>query len=219
MSHFDDPDDLIELFPPVQPGTVPSAFSRGRFWPNLLIRNDGFAAEVVFVLEELYLQFAATLAVIHMALYGIALVEVSNPRRVEVRLLYDSRHLSPANLALDAQGKVYIEQNANKPLSHLHRQPERWRFDWSLSSGEIARFVPVDVYPLAFVDRHTGLLEGGPTLVIAYGNEGLLMYAARQKSLGGLPSVQKFKAITDERVIEVLTFIAREVMKELRRLL
>ncbi len=167
-----------------QGDVIPPPCSIGKYYPDILLRNDGFNAEVAYTFDDFYAHGANILGnLVRMRVDGAVLqllTDEQGEKIINVLLLYDARRQLTSSFSIGASGEFAFHQTpAGKP-SVLHDHPELWSFEGSLPNGKKVKFTPVYDIPLNYTADATESEEAkkrnleAPTMLVAYGRNGVL---------------------------------------------
>lgn len=197
---------------------MPTACSIGQYYPNILLRNDGFNANVAYTAEAFYAHLANILGnLVRMNVDGLVLQvseDEQNRKLVNMMLLYDARRLITTGFTLDQEGITVVRQPGAAP-DLLHQRPDEWSFEADLTVGARISFKPVYDIPLNYtIDAITSPEANGrnlesPAIVAAYGKGGVIRYA--YENYQNPPQNKLQNTLSNEVIADGILLVTREV--------
>lgn len=199
---------------------IPLPCSIGQYYPNIILRNDGFNADAVYTLESFYSHFANILGNMErMEVDGVVLSEESTKtgKKINVSLLYDAGVLLTTSFSDSSSGGgINIRRDPGVPPGILHQKPELWSYEGKLPDGTEIVFKPVFEIPINYVADTTDK-EGkqAPSIVIAYGKKNIVDYAF--KNFMNPPFGPNKKTVSDDNAAEAVMLVTKEVSSKIAK--
>lgn len=223
--------EKLDLLPQAskQKEDIPPPCSVAKYYPDVLLRNDGFNAHVAYTFDDFYAHGASILGnMVQMEVPGAVLQLIDDEqgeRMINVLLLYDARRQLTNSFSLDTPGSFTFHQTPAGKRSILHDNPELWSFEGSLPNGRKVKFAPEYDVPLNYVADATKS-EGAenrnletPTMLVAYGGRkpGIVDYA--YEHFMNPPRPVSLNTLPDDDIIDALMLIVKEVRTKWAKLL
>lgn len=201
--------------PATQKEQFPPPCSVATYYPDILLRNDGFNAEVAYTFDGFYAHGANILGnMVRMQVDGAVLqllTDERGERMINVLYLYDARRQLTNSFSLSPHGEFKFHQTRAGELSILHQHPELWSYEGNLPNGRKVKFTPVFDIPVNFT-ADAAQNEGAesrnldaPTMVIAYGRRGIIDYAYGHYI--NPPKPKELNTLPDGDIIDALRLI------------
>lgn len=218
----------IDLLPKAvkQKEAIPPPCSIAKYYPDILLRNDGFTAEVAYTFDDFYARGASILGnLVRMRVDG-AVLQVLDDKKgnkvINVLYLYDARRQLTTSFSVNS-GLIQVHETPGEKPSILHERPELWSFTGRLPNGIKVSFMPVYDIPLNYtIDAPK--ISGGearnldvPAIVIAYGRKGIVDYA--YENFRNPPKSKSVNTLLDEDIINALHLITADVSRKWEELM
>lgn len=212
--------EKLDLLPkPVKSNElIPPPCSIGQYYPNVILRNDGFNADATYTLESFYSHFANILGNMErMRVDGVVLSEQSaeNGKRINIFLLYDSQVLLTTSLEAPSGRSIHAKHNPGVPPGILHQKPELWNYEGKLPDGTEVVFKPIFDIPINYVVNAATEGNENPSIVIAYGKKAIVDYAF--KNFTNPPFGPNKKTVSDDNAAEAVMLITKEVSSKIAK--
>src|SRR3989344_1687591 len=201
--------------PATQKEQIPPPCSVAKYYPDILLRNDGFNAKVAYTFDDFYAHGANILGnMVRMQVDGAVLqllTDEQGEKTINVLYLYDARRQLTNSFSLTPSGESAFYQTPAERLSILHKHPELWSYEGSLPNGRKVKFTLVFDIQINFT-ADAAQSEGAehrnldaPTMVIAYGRRGIVDYA--YEHFMNPPKPEELNTLPDDDIIDALMLI------------